>query len=106
MGEEAEIQKRILDWLKLQTGVKMWRSNAGQRQSNVKLAPAGCPDIIGYVKEGKKKGRAIFIEVKAPGKKLSPVQVGWRNELWNARCIWMCVSSLQTVIDYFNELGI
>ena len=94
MVTETEIQKDIMDYLKLK-GIKAWRNNSGQARYNIKLAPNGTPDIIGYLPNGKFLG----IEVKKPKKKLSPDQELWHSQAILAGCVIITARSVDDVME-------
>jgi hypothetical protein len=61
---ETQIQKQILDFLEAHPAVLYsFRCNSGTAKAKgfrVRMAPAGTPDIIGWMKSGK----ALAVEVK------------------------------------------
>ncbi len=60
---EGEIQKEIIDHLKLRGGL-VFRMNSGSTKNNVKLAPKGTPDLLAIM-----INKVLWIEVKtATGK--------------------------------------
>lgn len=69
---EAEIQKDVIRYLELQ-GYLVFRMNAGQAKNNVKMAPAGTPDLMA-VGQGLLRGQVLWIEVKGPRGKVSADQ--------------------------------
>lgn len=79
---EREIQKQLLEWLKLQ-GVFAWRcSLGGVRHAGVgmkKNPMSGFPDIAGIIPGG--KGQLFVVEAKTTIGKLSPNQIKWRHDL-------------------------
>lgn len=59
---EGEVQARILRYLTLR-GIEAWRTNSGvfrRGGRRIRGAPAGTPDIIGYVKDA----RFLAVECK------------------------------------------
>lgn len=58
---EGEIQKQIIDYLKLQNAIVV-RHNSGRARNNIKLSPVGFPDLQAILADG----RIVFIEVKTP----------------------------------------
>jgi len=66
---ESAIQSAILDALRL-AGHWPMRVNAGGYRAGARLAPAGTPDIC-LIDLG------AWLEVKAPGGRLSPLQRRW-----------------------------
>lgn len=96
---ESEIQKNILDYLELR-GICAWRTNAGQTRNNVKLAPKGTPDIIGYLPNGLFLG----IEVKRPGKHPTDVQKRWMLKASSSGCVAFVAKSVEDVSDALDKL--
>lgn len=104
---ETQIQKQILDYLKDCPYVHVWRSNAGQVQKNVKLAPKGCPDIIGYITEVPLRpvwGHFIGFEVKQPGKLQTQDQQDWEADMDMAGALYFVVHSVEDVVDIIKGL--
>lgn len=68
---ETELQHEILQYLKLRN-IFCWRNNAGLviKGRVIHMSPAGSPDIIGVMPDG----RFLGIEVKLPRKDLSDKQ--------------------------------
>lgn len=66
---EAEIQKQIIDYLKL-SGCMVFRLNSGRARSNIRLCPPGTPDLLAV----NRQGIIWWIEVKKPGGVLRPDQ--------------------------------
>ena len=60
------------------------------------LSHPGVPDIIGSIPPN---GRALFLEVKAPGKKPNPSQVSFLAEYASTGAIAFFADNPQTVID-------
>lgn len=81
MKTETDIQRDILTYLKLR-GITAWRTNSGYARRNIKLAPPGTPDIIGYTAQG----TFIGIEVKKPGYEPSEIQKQWHDQARAAGC--------------------
>lgn len=77
---EGEIQKQIIDYLKI-NGCIVFRMSSGQRQHNVKLAPAGTPDLMALTRFGD----VIWLEVKTDTGKLRETQERMIDELLD-RC--------------------
>ena len=93
---ETDIQRDILAYLKLR-GICAWRVNAGRASYNIRLAPKGTPDIIGYLPDG----RFLGIEVKRPGKNPTPVQQEWHDRARESKC---CVFVARSIEDVENNL--
>lgn len=58
-------------------GFTVWRANSGYYGKNVKLAPPGTPDIIGY----DQYGCFIGVEIKVGNDQLRESQVIWHERL-------------------------
>ena len=72
MNAETKIQHDILEYLMLRN-IVAWRNNAGMLRIGkrlIQMAPAGSPDIIGLMPDG----RFLGIEVKMPREAPTPVQ--------------------------------
>lgn len=74
---EAEIQRQILELLKLR-GIVHWRQNAGTvrlesagKPRYLRAGPRGVPDIVGILPGG----RFFAVEVKRPGEKPTQYQL-------------------------------
>ena len=96
---ETELQRDILALLYL-AGVTAWRANSGYVKKNVKLAPSGTPDIIGYTRDG----RFLGIEVKLPGKPLRTSQMEWHEKALKAGCKVFVAYSVEDVERELEEL--
>lgn len=86
---ETALKRAILDALEV-IGVEAWSTASGKvraRRGYVHLAPAGTPDILGYVADG----RLLGIEVKVPGDSTSrerrELQQAWRDRAARAGCV-------------------
>lgn len=90
---ESDIQRNILSYLATR-GIVAWRTNAGYIKRNVKLAPSGTPDIIGYLPNG----RLLGIEVKRPKGKVSDSQQAWLDRAEQAGCAVMVARSVEEVV--------
>lgn len=97
---EKEIQKVILQWLRLQKDAFVWRQNSGAvtRTYNGKTRfyrnqdVEGIADIIGIW-----KGRPLAIEVKRPGGIPSDTQRAFLQEFENHGGIAIVATSLESV---------
>ena len=96
---EIELQREIMGFLHL-AGVTAWRTNSGYVKKNVKLAPSGTPDIIGYTRDG----RFLGIEVKLPGKPLRRSQIEWHEKALKAGCKVFVAYSIEDVERELEEL--
>lgn len=87
---ESDLVRACLSYLAAQ-GVFCFRINAGMvampaadggRRRVVRLAPAGCPDILGlYQTRAAGMGRMIGVECKLPGRKSTPVQMEFQHRI-------------------------
>lgn len=66
---ETEIQKAIIDYLKMR-GYKVFRMNAGRASFKAQSLPKGTPDLLAI-----SKYKTIWIEVKTSTGKLSKNQI-------------------------------
>ena len=96
---ETELQKQILELLK-KAGITAWRANSGYVKKNVKLAPSGTPDIIGYTRDG----RFLGIEVKLPNKPLRNSQMEWHEKALKAGCKVFVAYSVEDVEREIKDL--
>lgn len=103
MKNEVTIQKEILEYLKHSDLANGYRTaNEGRRVSGagrVKVGKLGLADISGHVRND---GRALYIEVKKPGNKLSMDQWLFLTEANRDGCLGCCCRSVEDVI-YFLE---
>ena len=100
---EHDIQKQILDWLKL-NHIFHWRNNTGAVASSYRwksrffrFGAVGSPDI--FVMFG---NRIYGIEVKGPKGKLSPAQEEFRDRFRCAGGVYIVARGLQDVISEFG----
>lgn len=93
---EAEIQKQIIDVLKLHNAL-VFRLNSGQRNNNVKLCPNGTPDILAILPT-----QTLWIEVKAPKGKLRPTQGEMHAQLQERGQRVIVARSVDDVIEAIN----
>lgn len=78
---EADISRAIVDLLALR-GCFIYRQNAGGLVEHetghfIRLAPEGSADYCGWVTRGPQRGKAVQVEIKAPGKKPTRLQLAW-----------------------------
>ena len=95
---EHEIQRQILDWLKLKH-IMHWRSNTGAMAGShkgkrwyVKFGPKGGPDIFAVI-----KGQIFGIEVKAHDGFQSQVQKEFEVEFVKAGGVYLLCYSVEDV---------
>ena len=92
---EVQIQRAVLDALH-SLGITCWRNQAGTaRNGRTHLAPAGTPDIIGYLPGG----RMLAIEVKAAKGKPSEEQLNWLRHAESQGVICGIARSAQDAIN-------
>ncbi len=103
MGGETKLSKTILDAVNLLPGVRMWRSNVGQR-NRTNRDWKGRPDLVGYV------GRYfIAIEVKTEARLKDRTsqtykdQLEWRTRAGNDGAAVCVVSSVAEAIRAVND---
>lgn len=104
---EKDIQDQILDWLKRQKNVFVWRQNAGSmfvdgptgRHGFRAASVQGISDIIGIWKT-----HAIAIEVKQPKKKPTELQRGFLKDFARAGGVALVVHSLDELIKNLKDI--
>jgi len=102
--KEKEIQKQILDYLKI-LHIFHWKNNTAgiYKQATGSYIPSqsvGSPDIIIVI-----KGRIIGCEVKAKGGKQSPSQKEFQSNLEAAGGKYFLAFCLEDVINYLKNYG-
>lgn len=60
----------------------------------------GTGDIIACV-----RGRMVVVEVKRPGEEPTAIQLHEGKDWIRAGAVWLCVSSLQEVVDAIESLS-
>jgi hypothetical protein len=101
---ERAIQAQILQYLGYR-GIKAFRINSGmvptgegRKKRMIRLAPKGFSDIMGVMPDG----RAIFVECKAEGGKITPFQQMFLNEMKNQGAVCIVARCIE---DLERELG-
>lgn len=96
---ESAIQAHVLQYLRLR-GIKAYRINAGmiptgEKRSRrmIRLAPKGFSDIMGVMPGG----RAIFVECKAKGGKLTQFQEMFLDEMRQQGAVCVVARSIDDV---------
>jgi len=91
---ETELQAEILKYLKLR-GIFCWRNQAGLliKGRVIHMSPAGSPDIIGVMPDG----RFIGVEVKLPRKDLSDKQAEFMAKLKDNKAFVFVAHSISEV---------
>ena len=95
MTPEGIVKSQIRNMLRLMKIVH-WNHAASA------LSPRGVPDIIGTLPP---LGRALYIEVKAPGKKPSQLQMDFLTEQAGAGAIAFWADCPQTVVNVLAAHG-
>lgn len=102
---EHEIQSQILDWLRIEK-IFHYRNNTGAFSGEYKgkrwfarFGKKGAPDIVAV-----HRGLYIGIEVKRPGKPLSPEQEAFRCELESHKGIYVWATKLEDVQELFRNI--
>lgn len=91
---ESELQKMIIDTLKAMGGI-VFRMNSGRSgRNNVKLCPAGTPDILAVLPH-----KTLWIEVKAKGGKLRQSQEEMHAQLQQRGQTVIAAYSLDDVLE-------
>lgn len=96
---ERSIEKQILDLLAA-LGVEARKNvvEKGRRSFAATGLGAGSADIVGA--DSKQRGRAVFVEVKAPGEHPSPKQIEFANAMERAGALVVrCATSVEQVRD-------
>lgn len=81
---EQQLTRAIIEAVNGTRLAHVWRNQSGRvrvRGGMMYLAPAGSPDVVGYMLAG---GRFVGIEVKLPGEKPTAIQDTWREEITKA----------------------
>ena len=97
---ETELQKEILQYLKLRN-IFCWRNNAGLiiKGRVIQMSPAGSPDIVGVLPDG----RFLGIEVKLPGKNLNDKQVEFLAKLKDNHAFVIVAHSVEEVAKHLKR---
>jgi hypothetical protein len=103
--KESEIQKSILDYLRLKRCLVFKHRNVGifKRDTGAYIPLAfgekGIADIIGCTPEG----RFLEVEVKRPGKKLSAEQTEFIKDVIKHNGIGIVATSIDDVMGSFEQ---
>jgi len=93
---ENEIQRQILDYLKLR-GIPAWRNQSGFVRIGshyMHVGTTGSPDIVGVLPAS---GRFLAVEVKAEGEKLTDVQSRFLLQLKLAGALVIVAMSIEDI---------
>lgn len=104
---ETQIQSSILKWLKYQRGIKAIRVNTTGVPIRTKTGKLrlkkneakGMSDILAVY-----QGKAIFLEVKKPGGRVSKDQKSLLTEFANVGALCKVVYSLEEAISFINKI--
>ena len=88
----GELTTAVMDALTLK-GYVVWRNNSGKARRNVRMAPPGTPDIIGYAPNG----TFVGVEIKAEDDELSDTQRGWLDRAGGCGCYTYVVYSMRDI---------
>lgn len=102
-AKESEIQKGILDYLRMNR-IMAWRNNSGAIKVGdrfIRMGQKGMPDIIGVLQGG----RMLAIEVKTAIGRVSPEQEEMLLRLKNAGALAFVARSLDDVISNLLRHG-
>jgi hypothetical protein len=106
---EKDVQKTIQQAFRLQFNIGLvhidaggagFRSGQGAGQGGHSATPAGFPDLVGVVPPS---GRAIYIEVKAPGNKPTDIQTRMLDLLRNKGAIAFWADSVESALGQFKQ---
>ena len=96
---EKSIQSAIVDWLRLRGRLVFEFGKPGGHRELRGSLPVGFPDLLTI-----RDGWYVFLEVKAPGGRLSQAQRALHAEMRGAGCHVYVVRSLEDVWElYGNE---
>lgn len=99
---ETDLASQIRDAINGLTLAKVWRENAGAvptRGGYMHLAPAGTPDIVGYLPGG----RFVALEVKRPKEKERPAQLEFLTRAQQLGCLVGVVRSVEEALKLVRE---
>ncbi len=100
---EADIQRQVLALLAAM-GIPALRVNSGRlwagRGRSLKFGAEGFPDILAWPG----RGLTIAIEVKRPGRELSPAQIGWAHRLRDKGIPFIVARSVEDVVARLKVL--
>lgn len=100
--EETDLAARIRDAINGLTNATVWREQCGQvrvRRGYMRLAPAGTPDIVGYLPGG----RMVALEVKRPKGKERPEQLEFLTRAQQLGCLVGVVRSVEEALKLVRE---
>ena len=102
VGKEQDIQKAIIDWLRLNKFLVIKHNNVGIRKPNGSYIPThqkGVSDLIVCAPSG----RFIAIEVKRPGNKPTALQKAFLQNVNKMGGVGMWVTSTEELLKDLRE---
>ena len=103
---EQAIVNAVLKMCRLHPRVAMvWRQNVGMAEFDgqpVRFGFVGQPDICGFLRTG----RALFMEVKRPGRKMTEAQAWFMQQAQDAGCCAGCVTSVDEAVALLEAAGV
>lgn len=99
-AEESRIQFIAMKILQA-SGAIVIRMNAGRTRNNVRMAPAGTPDIMAVLKDA----RVVWVEVKAPGNEPTEVQKDMHDRLRGMGHTVYVVHNIDEIEKMMDEVG-
>lgn len=96
---EQDITRTIICAVNATGFAHVWRNHSGLvkvRRAWMHLAPAGSPDVIGYLLDG--SARVVGLEVKLPKEKPTEIQEQWRARILAAGGIAAVVRSVDEAL--------
>ena len=96
---ETQLQREIIQFLQC-LGIVVWRTHSGTSMGGkMHHAPAGTPDIIGYLPGG----RMLALEVKLPGGVVSDAQANWLKHAKSQGVLCAVVRSPKDAADIVRD---
>ena len=105
---EKDVQKAIQQAFRLRYNIGLvhidsggagFRSGQGKGQGGFSATPAGFPDLVGVFPPS---GRAVYVEVKAPGNKPTELQTRMLDLLRSKGAIAFCADSADSALAQFE----
>ena len=106
---ERDVQKAIVDTFRMKyrvalvhvdAGAAGMRSGMAAHQGGYSTIPAGFPDLVGVVPP---QGRAIYIEVKAPGNQPTELQTRYLELLRGKGALAFWADSVASALAQFED---
>lgn len=99
---EQDIVRSIIEAVNASGLAQVWRCQSGRvrvRRGWMHLAPAGTPDVVGWMRDG----RFLGLEVKKPGEKPTELQEQRRQEIIADGGVAAVVRSVVETIDVLRS---